>query len=155
MSIESLLYMLLFSALLALSIIDLRTYEIPIGFNIFIGCLGLVRLATDYRNWPLYVIGAASVSLFLLLIYLVTRGRGIGGGDIKLMAACGLLLGWKCIIPAFCIGCILGGVIHLIRMKVSKAEHVLAMGPYLSAGVMIMALFGEQIINAYLKFCGF
>ncbi len=154
-NIESLLYMLLFSALLALSVIDFRTYEIPVGFNIFIGFLGLVRLITDYRNWLLYVIGAVSVSLFLYVLYLVSRGRAIGGGDIKLMAACGLLTGWKCSILAFCIGCVLGGFIHLIRMKVSHKDRVLAMGPYLSAGVMISALWGEEIISWYLAYCGF
>jgi prepilin signal peptidase PulO-like enzyme (type II secretory pathway) len=40
LSIESLLYCLLFSALLALSVIDFRTYEIPVGFNYFILILG-------------------------------------------------------------------------------------------------------------------
>ncbi len=150
LTIETLLDCLCFSALIALSMIDLRTYEIPVGFNVFIAILGLIRLATDYRNWSLYVIGAICISGFLYLIFVATRGRGIGGGDIKLMAACGLLLGWKQIILAFFLGCIIGSVIHLIRMKVSGEGHVLAMGPYLSIGVMISALCGEALIGWYL-----
>ena len=63
LTIETLLYCLLFSALLALSVIDFRTFEIPVGFNIFILILGLVRVATDYKNWLLYLIGLVSVSL--------------------------------------------------------------------------------------------
>ena len=44
--------------------------------------------------------GAVCVSGILLVIYLISGGRAIGGGDIKLMAACGLILGWQLIILA-------------------------------------------------------
>lgn len=152
-SMETLLYCLLFSALLALSVIDSRTYEIPFGINLFILALGLIRVIADYANWLDYGIGLLSVSLFLYLIYFLTKGRGIGGGDIKLMAACGLLLGWKLNILAFLLGCIIGAIVHLIRMKLTKADHVLAMGPYLSVGVMIAALWGEQMIQWYFRIC--
>ena len=150
LSIDSLLYCLLFSALLALSVIDFRTYEIPVGFNYFILALGLVRVVTDYQNWLQYVIGFFSVSIFLFLIVVLSGGRAMGGGDVKLMATCGLLIGWKLIILAFLLGCILGSVIHIIRMKVSGEDHVLAMGPYLSMGVALAILFGNQWINWYL-----
>lgn len=149
-SIKTLLYCLLVSSLLGLSVIDFETYEIPVGFNYFIATLGVVRVLTDLKNWPSYLIGAVCVSLFLLFLYLISKGRAIGGGDVKLMAACGLLLGWKLIILSFGIGCILGAVIHLIRMKVSKESHVLALGPYLSMGVFIAALWGDKIIEWYL-----
>lgn len=150
LSIDSLLYCLLFSALLALSVIDFRTFEIPVGFNYFILALGLVRVVTDYQNWLHYVIGFFSVSTFLFLIVILSKGRAMGGGDVKLMATCGLLIGWKLIILAFFLGCILGSVIHITRMKVSGEDHVLAMGPYLSMGIALAVLFGNQWINWYL-----
>ena len=153
MSVDSLLYGLLFSALLTLSVIDFRTYEIPVGINVFILLLGLVRVVTDWSNWSDYLIGFLAVSVFLYLIYIVTKGRGIGGGDVKLMAVCGLVLGWKLGVLGFFLGCIIGSICHLIRMKVSDADHVLAMGPYLSVGVMIAALFGNQMIHWYLTVC--
>lgn len=153
MELVSILYCLLASALLVLSVIDFRTYEIPVGINWFIGILGLIRLVLDYGNWYDYVIGFFCVSGFLLLLYILTGGRGIGGGDVKLMAAAGLLLGWQKVIAALIVGCVLGSVIHLIRMKVSHAEHVLAMGPYLSAGILFAVLFGERFIEWYLRLC--
>lgn len=153
MSVDSLLYCLLFSALLTLSVIDFRTYEIPIGINVFILLLGLVRVITDWTNWADYLIGFLAVSVFLYLIYIITHGRGIGGGDVKLMAVCGLVLGWKLILLGFFLGCIIGSICHLMRMKLSHADHVLAMGPYLSVGVMIAALWGNQMINWYLTVC--
>ena len=153
-SVEALLYALLASALITLSVIDFRTYEIPVGINIFILALGLIRIATDYTHWSDYVVGSLLVSGFLYLVHLVTRRRGIGGGDIKLMAASGLLLGWKQILLAFVMGCIIGSVIHIARMKISGQGHVLAFGPYLSIGILISALAGDQMIAWYLSYIG-
>lgn len=149
LSVESLLYCLLFSALLALSVIDFRTFEIPVGFNYFILALGLIRVVTDWKNWATYVIGFLAVSVFLYLLYWISNGSAIGGGDVKLMGACGLLIGWKLIILAFLLGCILGSVIHILRMRITKEGHMLAMGPYLSMGVALAALYGEQWIQWY------
>ena len=149
-NITSILYCLATSALLALSIIDWRTYEIPVSFNIFIGILGIIRLIVDYPHWYRYVIGMVSVSGFLLLILLITKGRGMGGGDVKLMAAAGLLLGWKLIILSLGLGCVLGSVIHITLMKVKDKDRVLAFGPYLSLGIYISMVCGEQIIRWYL-----
>lgn len=149
-NVDSLLYCLLTSALLVLSVIDFRTYEIPFGINLFILALGLIRAALDYHHFHSYLIGLLAVSAVLAVLYYATGGRAIGGGDVKLMAACGLFLGWKLVILAFLAGCILGAVIHVIRMKVSGEDHVLAMGPYLSAGVLIAMLWGEQMLAWYL-----
>jgi leader peptidase (prepilin peptidase)/N-methyltransferase len=151
-TIESILFALLTSGLIVLSIIDFRTYEIPVGINIFILILGVLRNILDYQHITDYVLGFVSVSGFLLLLYILTKGRGIGGGDIKLMAVVGLLLGLKLTILAFLLGCILGSIIHVIRMKVKGADSVLAFGPYLSLGIFITILFGNQIITWYLDF---
>ena len=153
-SLESVLYCLMASALLALSVIDFRTYEIPFGFNVFITVLGVIRVATDLENWSEYIIGFFAVSAVLELLLVVSKGRAIGGGDVKLMAACGLLIGWKLIWIAFLMGCVLGSVIHIVRMKISNAEHVLAMGPYLSAGVLIAVLWGNTFLNWYVGLLG-
>lgn len=154
-NVDSLLYCLLISALIVLSVIDWRTYEIPIGINIFIFALGLIRTIIHYSDWINHLIGFFAISVFIYIIILATKGRGMGGGDMKLMAVAGLMLGWKEIILSFIIGCILGSVIHVARMKISKAEHVLAFGPYLSAGILIAALFGNEIITWYIKILGF
>lgn len=149
--IESLLYCLLVSALIVLSVIDFRTYEIPAGINLFIGCLGGIRILTDWQNWMDYAIGFCAVSGVLYVIYLVTKGAGIGGGDVKLMAAAGLLLGWKGILLAFVLGCLIGSCVHLIRMWVCGAGHALAMGPYLAVGIMISVLYGQELIVWYVS----
>lgn len=155
LSMETLLYALLISALIVLSIIDFRTFEIPVGINVFILALGLIRMITNYADWLNYAIGFFLVSGFLYLVYVITKGRGIGGGDIKLMAVCGLLLGWKLILLSFVSGCIIGSVIHLLRMKISGQGHVLAFGPYLSIGVILSVFVGNQLIAWYSSYLGF
>lgn len=149
---ESIIYCFLTSALIVLSVIDFRTYEIPVSINIFIFVLGIIHLFLDRDQWINDVIGFFAVSVFLLLLHYFSKGRAIGGGDVKLMAVCGLLLGWKNIILAFFLGCVIGSVIHLIRMKVSGQNHVLAMGPYLSVGIFIALLFGNEMIDWYMSF---
>ena len=150
-NVDSLLYCGLTSALIVLSVIDFRTYEIPIGINIFILIVGLIHLGFHYTDWVTYVIGFFAVSIPILIIILATHGKGMGGGDMKLMAVAGLLLGWKSIILAFLLGCIIGSIIHIVRMKVTKADHVLALGPYLAVGIFISMLWGSNIINWYIN----
>ena len=154
LTIQSGVYCLMASALLVLSLIDWRTYEIPLPINLFLAALGVIATVLEPERLVSHLIGAVCVSGVLELISLVSGGRAIGGGDIKLMAACGLLLGWQRIVLAFFLGCILGSVIHTVRMKVSHAGHVLAMGPYLAAGIFLAALWGENWIRWYIGLLG-
>ena len=153
-SLHTCLLCLLFSALLALSIIDFKTYEIPVGFQYVIFALAILQTVLDFSNWSEHVIGFFAVSVLLYLIYKISKGTAIGGGDVKLMAVCGLFIGWKLIILAFLLGCIVGSVVHILRMKLSGESHVLAMGPYLSVGVFVAALWGEKILTWYLGILG-
>lgn len=147
--IDTVFLCLLSSILVAIAVIDFRTMIIPPMLNYMIGFLGIIRMIIDYRHFANYMIGFLSVSLFLLILYMISHGKWIGGGDIKLMAATGLLIGWKLNILAFFLGCIYGSVIHILRMKISHKGHVLALGPYLAAGVMTAVLFGDRLISWY------
>lgn len=151
---SSVIYCFMASALLVLSIIDWRTYEIPFGINVFLFVLGIAMTILDRGNLVEHLIGMICVSGLLGILYLLTGGRAIGGGDIKLMFACGLILGWKLILLAFFLGCIIGSVVHIIRISVKKAGRMLAMGPYLSAGILLAALWGNAWINWYLSLLG-
>lgn len=148
---ESLLACLCASVLLALSLIDQRTCEIPLECNIFIGILGGIHLLLEFSDWLTYVAGMWVVSGMLLIAYYVTEKRGIGGGDIKLMAAAGLFLGWQKIILALFIGASVGTVIHLTLMKLKGKGRVLALGPYLAAGIFAAMLYGDKMLAWYLK----
>ena len=64
LELTSIIYCFLTSALIVLSVIDWRTYEIPFGINIFILVLGILHVFLDHDNWSEYVIGFFCVSLF-------------------------------------------------------------------------------------------
>lgn len=147
------LYCVLYSMLMVLSVIDWRTYIIPNGINLVIFLLGIVRVLTDLHNWLGYLIGMLAVSLVFLGLHVATGGNGLGMGDVKLVAAAGLLIGWQNMLLAVIIGSLSGAVIHSIRMK-GGAGKKLAFGPYLAAGIWIAALFGQPLINAYLGLFG-
>ncbi len=150
-NVLSALFCLAFTILMVVSVIDWRTYEIPPVLNLMIGTLGIIRIILDFSNLLEYLIGFCVVSGFLLLLYIITGGRGIGGGDVKLMAAAGLFIGWKNIILALALGSILGSIIHIVLMEITcKKDQVLAFGPYLSAGIVIAMLFGNQLISWYI-----
>jgi leader peptidase (prepilin peptidase)/N-methyltransferase len=151
---DFLLSCFLTSALLVAGVIDGRTREIPPGATVFILVLGALRLFLDLPHWPLYGIGFFAVSSLLLLILILSGGRGVGGGDVKLMAACGLFLGWKLILLAFFLGCAAGSVVHLTRMAFFKAGRVLALGPYLAFGVFASLLWGDAVLRWYLGLLG-
>lgn len=145
----SIIYCLMTSTLLVISIVDWRTYEIPFSCNLFVLGLGVIACMLDAPRFTEHLVGLIIVSVALYLLYLFSGGRAIGGGDVKLMGAAGLLLGAKLIVLAFFLGCILGSVIHIFRIKLSGAGHVLAMGPYLSAGIFISALWGNRMVEWY------
>ena len=150
--VATVLYMVTSLILLILSIIDLTVYEIPFIFNVLIAGLGLIRLFTDLDNWYVYAVGAVLVSGIFYIINLCTNGRGMGLGDVKLMAVLGLLLGWKLILLCMILGCVLGAVIHSIRMAVSKKEAFLAFGPYLSLAAVICMCVGDKIVDWYFRY---
>ncbi|MBQ3545039.1 MAG: prepilin peptidase, partial [Lachnospiraceae bacterium] len=72
-------------------------------------------------------------------------------GDIKLMAVAGLLVGWKNIILSLGLGCVLGSVIHVALMKIQNKDRMLAFGPYLSLGIYLSMICGEELISWYLN----
>jgi len=152
---ESLLYCIMASALLVLSVIDYRTMLIPTGVDIVILVVGVMHLFVDLSNWLYYVIGFFSASLFLLLCALVFRAAtgkgGLGMGDVELMACAGLCIGWGHALFAIVIGSILGTVIEGIRILITKEKGKFPFGPYLSLGIYISALWAEPIYEWYVN----
>lgn len=158
-SADTILYCLSATVLLYIGAVDWNTQYIPFELNLILFLLGLIRLCLGPEHWLEQVVGLFAVSLFLLVVdFIGTRiwngNHVVGGGDIKLMAAAGLLLGWKLNIVAFMMGCIGGSIIHLIIMKIGKGERQLAFGPYLAMGIYIAMICGEQLMSWYLGIMG-
>lgn len=154
MSMAALTLFLVSAVLVMITVIDAYTQTIPPVLNIVLGALGLVSILTmPGISVAERVIGFFCISVPMFLIVLLVPG-GFGGGDIKMMAASGILLGWKGNLAAFFIGLIIGGVYGaflLISGKKGRKEHF-AFGPCLSIGIFVSAYagIGMRIVDQYL-----
>ena len=93
-------------------------------------------------------------SAFLGALYLITRGRGMGLGDVKLAFLMGLVLGWPLVALAYFVAFLTGaaaGVILIITGK-KKLKSKIAFGPFLILGTIIAKLWGLNIIKWYIGF---
>ena len=154
MSMAALTLFLVSAVLVMITVIDACTQTIPPVLNIILGALGLVSILTmPGISVAERVIGFFCISVPMFLIVLLVPG-GFGGGDIKMMAASGILLGWKGNLAAFFIGLIIGGIYGaflLISGKKGRKEHF-AFGPCLSIGIFVSAYagIGMRIVDQYL-----
>ena len=137
--------------LLAISAIDYATQEIPDMFHLMLAPLAVAAIWVFPDVGLLArVIGFFAVSVPMLGLALLINGA-FGGGDIKLMAVCGFLLGWQGILVAFFIAILLGGgwgVILLATGRGKKGQQI-AFGPALCAGVFVGLLWGADIVAWY------
>ncbi|MFI3201847.1 MAG: prepilin peptidase [Eubacteriales bacterium] len=104
-------------------------------------------------QWWERIIGFFVISVPLLLCTLCINGA-FGGGDIKLMAVSGLILGIQNSIVAFLIAILTGGgyaMYLLFIRRVGKKQHM-PFGPFLCVGCYVAALWGEELIRWYVQF---
>jgi|GEM_PF-424172 len=152
--------------LLCVAIVDYFTTEIPNLFiyllilsAFFIIFLQIYNFHGIYTGFELvlsaitpHIIGFFVISVPMLLLALIKNGA-FGGGDIKLMAAVGLMLGWQHIILAFFMALLIGGL-YAALLLVSKRrdrKDMMVFGPALCVGIFVSMLYGDIIINWYLR----
>jgi leader peptidase (prepilin peptidase) / N-methyltransferase len=145
---------LLMAVLVVLTFIDLDTQLIPDRLHLIIIALALLKWF--YLGWsPVDVfLGAIIVSVpMLLLSYFF---NAFGGGDVKLMFAAGLFLGWVSTLVAFIIGVLLGGLMAmwLLWRKRVGGKSMIAFGPYLAIGIAVAVWFGLPIAQWYVSLLG-
>lgn len=142
--------------LLVITLIDWDTMTIPDGLIISLIPVALLAIPA-FPNPSLWFrgLGILAVSLPMWLMNRIIPDC-FGGGDIKLMAVSGFLLGTQNVLfAAFC-AIISGGIYAvslLIRHGRQKGVHM-PFGPFLSAGCMLALAYGQQIISWYLGLFG-
>lgn len=85
---------------------------------------------------------AAAAAGFFLFLVAITRGRGMGTGDVTLAALLGLWLGWPKILLAVWLAFVLGAVagLVLIGLKLKRFGQTIPFGPFLICAAIIAAL---------------
>lgn len=146
-------YLIEFTFLILIFFYDFLYKEIPDRFSI---PPIVIALAGGYILGNLafssLIIGGFAIFIFFLLQFVLSKGAWIGGGDLRMGALMGFLLGWQQGLIALAIAYVLGGFFSLILLAKGKLERKsqIAFGPFLSAATILVAFLGEKILDFYL-----
>lgn len=147
------IYFVILSSLVVLTFIDIDHKIIPDRFHIIIGvcAIALFFLTKDLTVWE-RIIGFFAISVPIYIIALLTNG--MGEGDVKLFAVCGLLLGWKLILLTMLIASFIAAIYGLILIvaKKAKGKSEIPFGPFIALAVTVCIFIGNDIINLYVSF---
>ncbi|MDO8663699.1 MAG: prepilin peptidase [Candidatus Wildermuthbacteria bacterium] len=154
------LWILISSFLIIIFVYDLKHYIIPdrvIYPAILVSGIWYPVSGIFFDSYTEYdilntIYSAVGAALFFLIIVLVSRGKWMGVGDIKLAFLMGLILGWPNILVAlflaFSIGAIVGISLIILKKKGLKSE--VPFGPFLVAGTFLALFWGGDIVSWYL-----
>jgi prepilin signal peptidase PulO-like enzyme (type II secretory pathway) len=170
------LWVAAFIAWLVIAAIDFREYVVPNELNLILGVLGLAIAAilvaysgkifpfrdsfleqyqlifSPFQNAVLNrVLGMAGGGAFFGLLVFLSRGRGMGMGDVKLALVSGLVLGWPDIVIAALISFIIGGVAGgvLLALKQKTVKDKIPFAPFFVTGIFLSVLLGHSLVNGY------
>ncbi|MBE6793028.1 MAG: prepilin peptidase [Ruminococcaceae bacterium] len=148
------------SVLLCVAFIDLEHMFIPDRFQVILAALGVAALVAslwypDGVLWWERLIGMAAGGGGFGLIYLaflwIRKKEGMGIGDIKLVAAAGLLLGpWNLLIAVFAASLSASVILIIVQHRQGESQKEYPFAPFIAAGVIVALLFGQSIQSAYL-----
>lgn len=133
------LYYVLFVILLVILVIDLEHQIIPDELTWLVLALGLFMV---HGSLIAVLFPAFLFALLLLTLYLITSGKGMGLGDVKLAIPLGLILGLELGIYWLVTSFILGGIVAsvLLILKRANLKTKIAFGPFLIVGFWIIIL---------------
>lgn len=119
---------------------------------VFAGIFLLERIFIPLTPWWDSLAGGAIGFVLLLLIALVSKG-GMGGGDIKLFALIGFVVGTKTLFLSFFFSTLLGAVLGLLGMAfgIVKKGKPIPFGPFIAFGTLIAYYYGDTLISLYLN----
>ena len=156
LNVEALIYFAFIACLLVVTFIDLDHRIIPDVITLpgipicFAASFALP--AMTYKAALLGIVaGGGSLFLVAWVYSLITKKEGMGGGDIKLLAMMGAMVGWKGVVFTIFISSLVGTLSGLAVMLHSHKGMKLAVpfGPFLAIGGITYIFFGPQLINWY------
>ncbi|MCF6092699.1 prepilin peptidase [Microaerobacter geothermalis] len=141
-----------FLAILSVITVSDLKYQIISNKVVYSGMILFLILRFFIRPLPYidYILGFFIAGGLLFLIAVITRG-GMGGGDIKLMAMIGLVMGWKMALLSFFIASFIGGMIGVMLLLTGtvKRKEPIPFGPFIAIGTAVTYLWGEALLDYY------
>lgn len=156
--IQPAFWLLVALLLLIIFIIDLKSYFIPdwttlylfwlvLIYRLFLIGVGIYR-PVDFA-WSMF--GAMLLLLGFLFLWWVTKKRGFGFGDVKLIFPLALLMGWPKMWVGVWLAFVIGALFGLGLMAVGKKRfgQAVPFGPFLVIGAFLSLLYGESLLSWY------
>jgi len=145
--------------LFLLTLTDLDSMEIPDGCLITAAIVWVAALPFAFPGWRDVIMSLVSAVVFgggLLAVSLIMdrilKRDSLGGGDIKLFAVIGLYLGLAGTLFTLLLACIIGLLMHAVRLKgKGQQEHAAAFpfGPAIAISAAFMLLYGGIFVSWY------
>lgn len=143
--VQTLGYFILLSSCIVIVIADAKYHIIPDLATVMFTIAGFMIA----QNGSIFsqLNGGVLLLLILLSIFLVTRGKMMGFGDVKLAFGMGVLFGFHDGLIALYLSFLTGGLfsIGLLSTGISKLKSKIAFGPFMIAGTLLMLFMGEEI----------
>lgn len=156
LSVEGVIYYAFIEVLLMITFIDIDHRIIPDSISLpgipinFIASF-FISSVTWKEALIGILVGGGSLFIVASLYHLITGREGMGGGDIKLLAMIGALIGWKGVLYTIFVSSAIGTVVGIIFMILKHGTMKLAIpfGPFLAIGAISYVLFGKELIRWY------
>ncbi len=158
LTIETLIYYVFIAALLVVTFIDLDHRIIPDVITLpgipicFAASFALPDIT--YKDALLGIlVGGGSLFLVAWVYTILTKKEGMGGGDIKLLAMMGAIVGWQGVLFTIFVASLVGTLAGFAVMLQSRKGMKLAVpfGPFLSIGSITYIFFGTELVTWYLN----
>jgi len=157
LTLAALIYFTFIAALLAITFIDLDHQIIPDVISlpgiVFFFLVGRLIPGPSWIEALLGILVGGGSLLTIIIVYSwITGNEGMGGGDVKLLAMIGALLGWQGVLFTIFFSSVLGTLVGLPVAWRSgrKLKTKLPFGPFLSMGAVAYIFFGPPLIALYL-----
>jgi len=157
LSIQTLVYIILSSALIIIAFIDLQEQIIPDIISLPGIVIGLIlSFIVPYMSFINSALGALVGGGIILIIAwvgsIIFKKEAMGGGDVKLAAMIGAFLGWRYTIISLFLGFFIGALVGIILIlsKIKSKEDMVPFGPFIVLGSIITLLWGEKILAWYI-----
>ncbi len=178
---SSIIWITAFMFMLAMLVIDWRHYVIPNSVSLTLFIVALIWIVVGQYNGAFssiygssflkqfaaifpqfsfqilnHLTGALLGLLFFLAIFVFSKGRAMGMGDVKLMGVLGLLFGWPDILVVMLLSFIIGALtsVFLMLRGKKKITDKIPFGPFIVISAAIVFFFGAGLMSAYFGIIG-
>jgi leader peptidase (prepilin peptidase) / N-methyltransferase len=153
---SELYYLFIVSSLLVIFFCDLFYGIIPDAIIIpaSVGSF-LYIVFTSFFSLPYFLLSGLGAFFFFFLLFAITKGKGMGFGDVKFAFLMGLILGWPNIFFSIYIAFLTGAIVASILIVWKKKKFfgtTIPFGPFLVFGTLFSLFYGSFFIQKIIPF---